>query len=249
MPSLIASKLIAGRRAASRRRCVRRAATLALDWDMRQKSRFEATDSQGRRIGVFLPRGSVVRGGDVLVAEDGSLVARAGARAAGARRHALRRRRAARRSTCCAPPTTSATGTCRSRCAPTACELEPDHVLAEMLRAHGPASSRRRAAPFEPGGGAYDAAAAHGSCAWRQCGAITITSHDHDHARPRPLARPRPRSRARAHDHGQHPRRRDDDPAHVRGRRTARRRRSHGARARAGRASGRRRSRRPRCCS
>ena len=52
----------------------KRAAHVALDWDVRQKSRFEATDSTGRTLGVFLPRGTVVRGGDVLVAEDGSLV-------------------------------------------------------------------------------------------------------------------------------------------------------------------------------
>lgn len=53
---------------------LRRATEVSLDWDTRQKSRFEATDSAGRRLGVFLPRGSVVRGGDVLVAEDGSLI-------------------------------------------------------------------------------------------------------------------------------------------------------------------------------
>ena len=53
---------------------LKRAATVDLDWDVRQKSRFDATDSQGRALGVFLPRGSVVRGGDVLVAEDGTLV-------------------------------------------------------------------------------------------------------------------------------------------------------------------------------
>ena len=53
---------------------VKRAATVELDWDVRQKSRFEATDSQGRQLGVFLPRGTLVRGGDVLVAEDGSMV-------------------------------------------------------------------------------------------------------------------------------------------------------------------------------
>ena len=53
---------------------IRRASTVELDWDVRQKSRFDATDSQGRRLGVFLPRGTLVRGGDVLVAEDGSLV-------------------------------------------------------------------------------------------------------------------------------------------------------------------------------
>src|SRR3990167_7659064 len=53
---------------------LKRAPTVELDWDVRQKSRFDATDSSGRPLGVFLPRGSVVRGGDVLVAEDGSLV-------------------------------------------------------------------------------------------------------------------------------------------------------------------------------
>src|SRR3954469_7236945 len=53
---------------------VKRASTVELDSDVRQKSRFEATDSQGRQLGVFLPRGTLVRGGDVLVAEDGSLV-------------------------------------------------------------------------------------------------------------------------------------------------------------------------------
>ena len=53
---------------------IKRAAQVELDWDVRQKSRFDATDSLGRRLGVFLPRGTAARGGDVLVAEDGSLV-------------------------------------------------------------------------------------------------------------------------------------------------------------------------------
>ena len=53
---------------------LKRAASIELDWDVRQKSRFDATDSQGRQLGIFLPRGTVARGGDVLVAEDGSLV-------------------------------------------------------------------------------------------------------------------------------------------------------------------------------
>ena len=53
---------------------VKRGSTVELDWDVRQKSRFDATDSLGRALGVFLPRGTVVRGGDVLLAEDGSLV-------------------------------------------------------------------------------------------------------------------------------------------------------------------------------
>jgi hypothetical protein len=37
---------------------VRRAATVELDWDVRQKSRFDCTDSSGRALGVFLPRGT-----------------------------------------------------------------------------------------------------------------------------------------------------------------------------------------------
>ncbi len=53
---------------------LKRAATVSLDWDVRQKSRFDATDSTGRSFGVFLPRGTFVRGGDVLVLEDGALV-------------------------------------------------------------------------------------------------------------------------------------------------------------------------------
>jgi urease accessory protein len=53
---------------------LRRAAHVELDWDVRQKSRFDTIDSTGRSLGVFLPRGTVLRGGDVLVAEDGSLI-------------------------------------------------------------------------------------------------------------------------------------------------------------------------------
>jgi urease accessory protein len=53
---------------------LKRASTVALDWDLRQKSRFDCTDSLGRALGVFLPLGTLVRGGDVLVAEDGSMV-------------------------------------------------------------------------------------------------------------------------------------------------------------------------------
>ncbi|MFD2453623.1 urease accessory protein UreE [Ideonella paludis] len=53
---------------------LRRAPSLALDWATRQKSRFDARLSNDEHVGVFLPRGHVLRGGDVLVAEDGRLV-------------------------------------------------------------------------------------------------------------------------------------------------------------------------------
>ena len=70
---LTVNKLIAQGRGLSRV-LLQRSAGIVLDWDVRQKSRFDATDSLGRSVGVSLPHGSVVRGGDVLVADDGSLI-------------------------------------------------------------------------------------------------------------------------------------------------------------------------------
>lgn len=53
---------------------VKRAATVELRWPQRRLSRLDATDSQGRALAIALPAGSVLRGGDVLVADDGSLL-------------------------------------------------------------------------------------------------------------------------------------------------------------------------------
>ena len=53
---------------------LRRAATLPLDWALRQRSHFDAEDSQGRSLSVALPVGPPLRSGDVLVADDGSLL-------------------------------------------------------------------------------------------------------------------------------------------------------------------------------
>jgi urease accessory protein len=134
-----------------------RASTVSLDWDIRQKSRFDARDMQGRMLAVFLPRGTTVRDGDVLVCEDGSLVrvsaspqpvmvVRPGrsqgasfdlVRAAyhlGNRHVALELR-------------------------PDHLKLEPDHVLADMLRKMG-LQVDDALLPFEPEAGAY-AASAH----------------------------------------------------------------------------------------
>lgn len=53
---------------------LKRATTLELDWAQRCGGGLDATDSQGRALHLALPPGSVLRGGDVLVAEDGSLI-------------------------------------------------------------------------------------------------------------------------------------------------------------------------------
>ena len=131
---------------------LKRAATVELDWDTRQKSRFEATDSLGRRLGVFLPRGSVVRGGDVLVAEDGSLL-----RVIAAPQRVLVVRACAEHG--------SPFDLLRAayhlgnrhvalELQPDRLKLEPDHVLAELLRAMHLIVSEEATA-FEPEAGAY----------------------------------------------------------------------------------------------
>ena len=150
---------------------LKRAGTVELDWDVRQKSRFDATDSVGRSLGVFLPRGTVVRGGDVLVAEDGSLV-----RVLAAPQQVLR-------ITHC-----QAHGTpfdliraayhlgnrhVPIELKPAHLQIEPDHVLADMLRAmHLIVQPVEQ--PFEPENGAY-ATGGHGH-------GHTAAHHDHDHA-------------------------------------------------------------------
>jgi urease accessory protein len=131
-----------------------RASTVELDWDVRQKSRFEATDSAGRPLGVFLPRGSSVRGGDVLVAEDGSLI-----RVIAAPQPVLVVRHCAEHGT--AFDLLRAAYHLGNRhvaleLQPDHLKLEPDHVLAEMLRQQHLIVTETIAA-FEPEGGAYAA--------------------------------------------------------------------------------------------
>lgn len=50
------------------------AITLTLPFDMRQKSRLKASLNNGIEIGMMLPRGHLLRGGDCLRAEDGSII-------------------------------------------------------------------------------------------------------------------------------------------------------------------------------
>lgn len=165
---------------------LKRAATVQLDWDVRQKSRFDATDSQGRTLGVFLPRGTVVRGGDVLVAEDGSMI----------------RVDAAPQPVLVITPC-SAHGSpfdltraayhlgnrhVQIELRPDHLKIEPDHVLADMLTAmHLTVVAQE--APFEPEAGAYAAGHGGGHHHGHSHG------HDHDHA-------PHAHAPASAHVHG-----------------------------------------------
>ena len=133
---------------------VKRAATIELDWDVRQKSRFDATDSLGRQLGVFLPRGTLVRGGDVLVAEDGSMV------------KVIAAPQTVLRITACTAhgspfDLTRAAYHLGNRHVPIELKpdhlkIEPDHVLADLLRGMH-LIVHEVSEPFEPEGGAYQA--------------------------------------------------------------------------------------------
>jgi urease accessory protein len=140
------------------RALLNRAATVELDWDVRQKSRFECTDSQGRQLGVFLPRGTSVRGGDVLVAEDGSMI-----RVVAAPQPVMVIRQGERGSAFDLLRAAYHLGNrhVAIELKPDHLKIEPDHVLAEMLRAMH-LSVSDTFGPFEPEGGAYASHAAHG---------------------------------------------------------------------------------------
>ena len=141
---------------------VKRAARIELDWDVRQKSRFDATDSTGRALGVFLPRGTVVRGGDVLVAEDGSLI-----KVLAAPQPVLVVRQCADHGTpfdLLRAAYHLGNRHVQMQLAPDCLTFEPDHVLADMLRQMHLIVTAANAA-FEPEGGAY---------------AVGGSGHDHD---------------------------------------------------------------------
>ena len=48
--------------------------TLTLPFESRQKSRLKVTLDNGEPAGLFLPRGTLFRGGDCLLAEDGRVI-------------------------------------------------------------------------------------------------------------------------------------------------------------------------------
>ena len=178
---------------------LKRATTVDLDWDVRQKSRFDATDSAGRTLGVFLPRGTQARGGDVLVAEDGSLI-----RVQAAPQPVMVVRHCPQHGT---PfDLTRAAYHLGNRhvaleLQPDHLKIEPDHVLAEMLaRMHLIVTTEQVA--FEPEGGAYAAGHGHGHG----------PAHDHNPAH----------GHSPAHDHGpshdhSHGHPHDHDSGHVHG--------------------------------
>ncbi|KWE84560.1 urease accessory protein UreE [Burkholderia territorii] len=162
---------------------VARAPALTLAYDARCKSRLAATLDTGEDVAVLLPRGTVLRDGDVLVADDGALVRVAAAhetvllvRAA----DALTLMRAAYHLGNRHTPVEIGDGYLK---------LEADPVLADMLRRLG-TQVEETSAPFQPEAGAYGGGHKHGhdatfaedyALAQQVFGEHHGHSHDHDH--------------------------------------------------------------------
>jgi urease accessory protein len=125
-------------------------AELVLPFELRQKSRLRTTVVGGEEIGVFLERGTILRSGDYLEADDGRVV-----RVVAADEELIEAR--------CADSTALARAAYHlgNRHTPTQIgdgwlRIAADDVLAGMLRGLGATVTRLRAS-FEPEAGAYAA--------------------------------------------------------------------------------------------
>ena len=143
---------------------------LKLPFDARQKSRLKAKLVSGEEVGLVLPRGEILRGGDLVTASDGRVIEVVaeeekllhveGSDLARLAYHLGNRH----------VPVQIGAGFLR---------LAEDHVLEEMLKKLGAKVSPVRA-PFEPEAGAY--AGGHQHDEMGHGGKIHDHHHDHDHA-------------------------------------------------------------------
>ena len=130
-------------------------ARLELPFGLRQKSRLRATLDSGEEVAILLPRGEVLRGGDLLAASDGRVIEVV------ARAERLLH-------VACDSPQALARAAYHLGNRHVAVQvgdgflrLAADHVLEQMLHGLG-ARLRPIEAPFEPEAGAYGGAHSHG---------------------------------------------------------------------------------------
>jgi urease accessory protein len=140
-------------------------AELVLPFDLRQRSRLRATLSSGEEAGLMLARGTVLRGGDCLLADDGRVVlvvaaaeALLEARCADSQQLARCAYHLGNRHT----PVQVGDGWLR---------FAADDVLAGMVLGLG-ASVTAMSAPFEPEAGAYAGGHHHHSSDAKHAGII-----------------------------------------------------------------------------
>ncbi|TSP10162.1 MULTISPECIES: urease accessory protein UreE [Cupriavidus] len=169
---------------------VRRAPKLVLPFGERSKSRLRAVLDNGAEAALFLPRGTVLRGGDLLVAEDGTFVEVQAAPESVLQVTAtdpLALMRAAYHLGNRHTPVEVGRDYLR---------LEFDAVLADMLARLGVQATRAEL-PFEPEAGAYGGGHKHGHDAtfaedYAAAQAVFHDHHGHDHGH----------DHGHSHDHG-----------------------------------------------
>jgi urease accessory protein len=157
-------------------------AELHLTFDARQKSRFRSVLSDGREVAVVLPRGQGLRDGDLLEAEDGSVVAVFALPETVSRvvsDDLLLLCRAAYHLGNRHMPVQIATGELR---------YHHDHVLDDMLRQLG-LEPEVAQLPFEPESGAYGSG-------------HSFASHPHHHGHSHAHAHGHSHDHAHGHSHG-----------------------------------------------
>jgi urease accessory protein len=159
---------------------------LRLPFELRQKSRLKTKLVSGEDVGLMLPRGEILRGGDLVTASDGRVI------------EILAESEKVLHVECESPAALAkAAYHLGNRHVPVQVgdgflRLSADHVLEEMLKKLG-AKVSARDAPFEPEAGAY-AGGHHQHDEMGHGGKIHDHHHDHDHA----------------HDHDH-----EHDPGHV----------------------------------
>ena len=175
---------------------VKRAPTLTLPYDTRCKSRFAATLDTGEEVGVVLSRGTVLRDGDILVADDGGLV-----RVIAAAESVLRVRAPDRLTL------TRAAYHLGNRHTPVEVgadelKLEADPVLEDMLKRLG-AQVERALLPFQPETGAYGGGHRHGHDeTFADDYALAQRVYDEHHGHAHDHAHDHDHDHAHDHDHG-----------------------------------------------
>jgi urease accessory protein len=165
---------------------------LQLPFESRQKSRLHTRLESGEEVALVLPRGEVLRGGDLVTASDGRVIEVVAEPEALLRvecRDAAQLARLAYHLGNRHVPVEVGEGFLR---------IAVDHVLEEMLKGLG-ASVKRETSPFEPEAGAYGASH-HGHAAHPRGARIhEYGAHGHVHDRdPEPCDHPHHRH---GHDH------------------------------------------------
>lgn len=149
---------------------------LKMPFDARQKTRLRTQLASGEEVALMLPRGEILRGGDLVVASDGRVI------------EVFAQPEKVLHVTCKTPQdVTRAAFHLGNRHVPVEVgdgflRIAADHVLEEMLHGLG-ASVEPMLAPFEPEAGAYGGGHRHNDDEQGHAGRIHQygAAHDHDH--------------------------------------------------------------------